>query len=105
METNKEVSEEVKPDFEEMSESYADANERRGCAYWQGLKRGHKAGLEMAWNDYETTSLREENGRLKIELSNYAYQIDMAKRERDKAESELERVTKENEELKKNIRQ
>lgn len=37
----------------------------------------------------------KEYDRLKIELSNYAYQIDRAKQERDKAESENERLKSE----------
>lgn len=40
---------------------------------------------------------KDEIERLKIELSNYAYQIDRAKRDRDKAESESERLKEENE--------
>ena len=39
---------------------------------------------------HEIISLQEENERLKIQASNYAYQIDLAKRERDKAEAEME---------------
>lgn len=38
------------------------------------------------WNRrVESESLRKEIAELKIQLSNYAYQIDMAKRERDNA--------------------
>lgn len=43
--------------------------------------------------------LTREKDKLKIELSNYAYQIDRAKRDRDKAESELEELKKEAEDL------
>jgi hypothetical protein len=45
---------EQKPDFELMSESYADANERRGCSSWLGLRKGNKAGMEEIWTDYVT---------------------------------------------------
>jgi ribosomal protein L29 len=39
--------------------------------------------------DREIAELKAEIDRLKIELSNYAYQIDMAKRERGQAEVKL----------------
>jgi chromosome segregation ATPase len=47
--------------------------------------------------------LCRERNDLKIELSNYAYQIDRAKRDRDKAESKVEVLRKENERLKNDL--
>jgi hypothetical protein len=40
----------------------------------------------------QCASLREENEKLKVQASNYAYQMEMAKRERDKAESDNDRL-------------
>jgi len=37
---------EDKPDFEKMAEDYADSEERRGCAAWQGRYRGYLAACE-----------------------------------------------------------
>ena len=45
----------------------------------------------------EIEELKAQVSKLKIELSNYAYQIDSAKRDRDRAEAEVERLRKENE--------
>ncbi len=60
--------------------------------------------------DAITEELRKENETLKIQASNYAYQMDMAKRERDKAEesnNEVRRhkinLQKENEELRQRL--
>lgn len=65
--------------------------------YWKdGFQRAFNDGCDRVWDDYvtllqsENLRLTEENERLKIELSNYAYQIDRAKRDRDKAELALE---------------
>jgi septal ring factor EnvC (AmiA/AmiB activator) len=41
--------------------------------------------------------LEKENERLKIELSNYAYQIDSAKRDRDKLEKENQELREDSE--------
>ena len=57
---------------------------------------GHNVSFDFS--KIESLSIEQERGddeleqRHQIELSNYAYQIDLAKRERDKAEQEIERL-------------
>lgn len=46
------------------------------------------AGFEKAWNDFVVPERKSHQ----IELSNYAYQIDRAKRDRDNAEAESMRL-------------
>lgn len=48
---------------------------------------GYYDGYQLA-----TSAIEKLEDKYKIELSNYAYQMDMAKRERDKAEEENKRL-------------
>jgi chromosome segregation ATPase len=62
-----------------------------------GIKDGIRFHYKQTVSIYQQCeALQSENERLKIELSNYAYQVDLAKSDRDRAESEntrlLERV-------------
>jgi len=75
-----EPPESKQPDFTDLKreyniESYGGITEYKRKKLWE-------------WFVSKITPLQRENEYLKIELSNYAYQIGVAKRERDKAEQE-----------------
>jgi chromosome segregation ATPase len=77
---------------------------KKGLDIKQGVIVQSKQHIEQLEETISTQSKRieeltGENDKLQIQASNYAYQMDMAKRERDKAESELSRLKEEKERL------
>jgi predicted nucleic acid-binding Zn-ribbon protein len=124
MESNKEVSEEVK--VKSLQECKDQVAENHGAAYWNVAMYNTSTELLQIYDDVaelyasqfksETTSLREENDNLRkiIHDSGNEYQARMdqqlqsimkdANVKINELQSELERVTKENEELKAKIK-
>lgn len=71
-----------KPDFEKMAMEHC----LNDTVLGDSIRLGYRTGAMKIWKDH----VEPLQAKHKIELSNYAYQMDMAKRERDKAESQLQ---------------
>lgn len=88
-------AQEQKPDLELRKKLESELNTYRNSVYTTESSAPVLNDFNWFFNKYsalqsENQRLTEEVKKLKIELSNYVYQIDRAKRDRDKAELALE---------------